>query len=172
MTHNPKSPKRRRNSTFGNPYEIKDDLFGADFGRTLNSHLHKRPWSEYNSNPLKKGSLRKCPYSHIGHWEEFKDGISSNAIEGELSHLEAIPILSPSMSTLDVSPEPIFQHILGPDDPSYVLSPKSHDDSRNPLKQPKHRNHEGHKDDQKEQRQWLKSIKNSNVVAKEWIDKD
>ena len=90
------------------PIEIKDDLFGANFGRTLNSHLHKRPSSEYNSNPLKKGSLRKYPYSHIGHWEEFKDSISSNAIEGELSHLEAIPILSPSMSILDVSPEHIF----------------------------------------------------------------
>jgi hypothetical protein len=49
------------------PVEIKDDLFGADFGRTLNYHLHKRPSSEYNSNPLKKGSLRNRPYSHIGH---------------------------------------------------------------------------------------------------------
>ena len=116
------------------PFEIsyEDDLFGANFGRTLNSYLHKRPSSEYNSNPLKKGSLRKCPYSHIGHWKEFKDGISSNAIEGELSHLEAIPILSP-MSTLDVSSELIFQPILDLDDPSYALSPKSHDDLRNPL---------------------------------------
>jgi hypothetical protein len=34
------------------PIEIKDDLFGVDFGRTLISH--KRPSSEYNSNPLKK----------------------------------------------------------------------------------------------------------------------
>ena len=110
--------------------EIKDDLFGVDFGRTLNSH--KRPSSEYNLNPLKKGSLRKCPYSHIGHWEEFKDGILSNAIEGELSHLEATPIPSPSMSTLDVSSEPIFQLILDPNDPSYALSPKPHDDPRNP----------------------------------------
>jgi len=64
------------------PVEIKDDLFGADFGRTLNSHLHKRLSSEYNSNPLKKGSLKKHPYSHMGHWKEFKDGMSSDAIEG------------------------------------------------------------------------------------------
>ena len=49
------------------PIEIKDDLFGADFGRTLNSHLHKRPLSEYNSNPLKKGYLKNRPYSHMGH---------------------------------------------------------------------------------------------------------
>ena len=49
------------------PIEIKDDLLGPDFGRTLNSHLHKRPSSEYNLNSLKKGSLRKRPYSHIGH---------------------------------------------------------------------------------------------------------
>ena len=47
------------------PVEIKDDLFSVDFGRALNSH--KRPSSEYNSNPLKKGSLRKHPYSHVGH---------------------------------------------------------------------------------------------------------
>ena len=47
------------------PIKIKEDLFGADFRRILNSH--KRTLSEYNSNPLKKGSLRKRPYSHIGH---------------------------------------------------------------------------------------------------------
>ena len=47
------------------PVEIKDDLFGVDFGRALNSH--KRPSSEYNSNPFKKGSLRKHPYSHVEH---------------------------------------------------------------------------------------------------------
>ena len=87
------------------PVEIKEDLFGANFGRALNSH--KRPSSEYNSNPLKKGSLRKHPYSYVGHWEEFKDGISSDALEGEPSHLEATPILSPSMPTLDVLFEPI-----------------------------------------------------------------
>ena len=131
------------------PIEIKDDLVGADFGRALNSH--KRPSSKYNSNSLKKGSLRKRPYSHVGHWEEFKDGMSSDAIEGEPSHLEATPVLSPSMPTLDVLIEPISQPILDPDDPSYALSPKSHDDPRNPLRQPKHRSHEDCKDDQEEQ---------------------
>ena len=129
------------------PVEIKDDLFGANFGRTLNSHLHKRPSSEYNSNPLKKRSLGKHPYSHIGHWEEHKGGMSSETIEGEPSYLKAIPILSHSISTLDVSSEPI----LDPDDPSYALSPKSHDDPINPPRHPKHRNHEGHKEDQEEQ---------------------
>ena len=159
------------------PVEIKDDLFGADFGRALNSH--KRPSSEYNSNPLKKGSLRKRPYSHVGYWEEFKDGMSSDAIEGEPSHLEANPIFSPSIPTLDVLFEPISQPILDPDDPSYALSPKSHDDPRNPLRQPKYRNHEDHKDGQEEQRQWLECIKNwlqciknSYAIAKEWMDKD
>ena len=75
--------------------------------------------------------------------------MSSDVIEVELSHLEAIPILSPFMPTLDVLLKPISQPILGPDDPSYALSSKSHDDPRNPLRQLKHRNHEGHKDDQK-----------------------
>ena len=52
-------PKEERIPPLEIPIEIKDDLFGADFGRTLNSHLHKKPLSEYNSNPLKKRSLRK-----------------------------------------------------------------------------------------------------------------
>ena len=77
--------------------------------------------------------------------------MSSETIEGELSHLEAIPILSLSMSTLDVSSEPIFQSILDPDDPSYALSPKSHDDPRNPPRHTKHWSHEGHKEDQEGQ---------------------
>ena len=64
--------------------------------------------------------------------------MSSEPIEGEPSHLEAIPILSPSMPTLYVS----FKPILDLDDPSYALSPNSHDDPRNPLRHPKHRNHE------------------------------
>ena len=106
----------------GIPIEIKDGLFYADFGKRLNSHLHKRPSSEYNSNPLKKRPLRKRPYSHIGHWEEFEDGMSSKPIEGESSHLEAIPIFSPSITTLDVLSEPISQPILDPDDPFYALS--------------------------------------------------
>ena len=53
-----------------------------------------------------------------------------------------------------------------------VLSPTSHDDPRNPLRQPKHRSHEDYKDDQEEQRQWLECIKNSYAIAKEWMDKD
>ena len=59
---------------------------------------------------------------------------------------------TPSMPTLDVLFEPISQPILDPDDPSYALSPKSHDDPRNPLRQLKYRNHEDRKDDQEEQR--------------------
>ena len=38
--------------------------------------------------------------------------MSSDAIEGEPRHLEATPILSPSMTTLDVLSEPISQPIL------------------------------------------------------------
>jgi hypothetical protein len=132
------------------PVEIKDDLFDADFARTLNSHLHKRPLSEYNSNPLKERPLRKHPYSRIGHWEEFKDGMSSDTIEGESSPLEDTFILSPSMPILNVLSRPISQPILDSDDPSCGLSPKPHDDPRNPLRQPKHRIHEDHKDDQEE----------------------
>ena len=74
------------------------------------------------------------------------------------------------MPILDVSYEPIFQPILDPDDPSYALSPKSHDDPRNPLRQPKHRSHECHKEDQEVQQQWLEDIKNLFVIAIEWMD--
>jgi hypothetical protein len=48
--------------------------------------------------------------------------MSSDAIEGQLSHLEANPIFSPSMPTLYVSFEPISKPILDPDDPSYIMS--------------------------------------------------
>jgi hypothetical protein len=96
------------------PFEIscEDDLFYVGFGKSLNFQFYKRPSSEYNSNPLKKGSLRKRPYSYVGHWKEFKGGMSSDAIEGGLSHL-ANPIFSPSMTTLDVLSEPISQPIVG-----------------------------------------------------------
>ena len=53
------------------------------------------------------------------------------------------------MLTLGVS----FKPILDPDDSSYALSSKTHDDPRNLLRQPKHRNHEDQKDDQEMQRQ-------------------
>ena len=49
--------------------------------------------------------------------------MSSDAIEGDPSHLEANPIFSPSMSTLDVSYEPIAKPILDPDDSLYALFP-------------------------------------------------
>ena len=97
--------------------------------------------------------------------------MSSDTIEGGLSHL-ANPIFSPSMTTLDVLIESISQPILDLDDPFYALSPKSHDDPRNPLRRQMHRNREGHKDDQKEQWQWLECIKNLYAIAKEWMDKD
>jgi hypothetical protein len=116
-------------------------------GRTKNSRPHKRPPSEYILNPLKGGSLRKCPYSYIGHWKEPKDGMSNDALEGEQSHLEANPIFPPSMLRLDDLSELIFKPILDPDESYYALSPKTHDDPRNPPRHPKHRSHQGHKED-------------------------
>jgi hypothetical protein len=132
------------------PFKIscEDD---TDFGKSLNFQPHKRHSSEYNSNPFKKKSPRKCPCSHMGHWETPKDGMTSDAI-GEPSHLEANPIFSPSMPTLDVLSESISQPILDPNDPSYTLSSKSHDDPRNSLRHSKHRSHEGQKEDQEDQR--------------------
>jgi hypothetical protein len=48
--------------------------------------------------------------------------MSSDTIEGEPSHLEVNHTFSPSMSTLDVLSEPIFQPIPDSGDPSYALS--------------------------------------------------
>jgi hypothetical protein len=76
--------------------------------------------------------------------------MSSDAIEGGLRYL-ANPIFSPSMTTLDILSELISHPILNPNDPFYALFRETHDDPRNPLRQPKHRSHEDHKDDQKEQ---------------------
>ena len=98
-------------------------IFNTDFGKSINFLLHKRPSSEYNSNPLKKGSLRKHLKSNFfgGHLEKLTGGMSSDAVEGEPSHLEGNPIFSPSMPTLDVSYEPISKPILDPDDSLYAL---------------------------------------------------
>jgi hypothetical protein len=126
ISQNP--PREEEIPHLENPFEFKGNLI--DFGRTMKPRPHKRPPSEYNPTPLKEESIRKHPYSHIGHQEEFKNDMSSDAIEGEPSHLEVNPTFSPSMSTLDVLYEPIFQPILDPDDPSYALSSKSHDDPR------------------------------------------
>ena len=67
----PSIPQNRPREEENKPFEIscEDDLFYADFEKSLNFQFHKRPSSEYNSIPLKKGSLRKRPYSHIGHWK-------------------------------------------------------------------------------------------------------
>ena len=52
-------PKEEEIQPLEIPFETKDDLSNADFGKSLNFLLHKRPSSEYNSNLLKKGSLKK-----------------------------------------------------------------------------------------------------------------
>jgi len=88
------------------PFEIKDDLFDAAFGKSLNFLLHKISSSEYNSNPLKKGSLKKHLKSNSfgGHLEKLKGGMSSDAIEGEPSHLKANPIFFPSRCLIQTYP--------------------------------------------------------------------
>jgi hypothetical protein len=95
----------------------------------------------------------------------------SDAIEGESSYVEANPIFSSSMPITNISFEPMSKSILDLDDSSYALSPKTHDDPRNPPRHPKYGSHEGHKEDQEEQQQWLEDIKNLCVVAIEWMDK-
>jgi hypothetical protein len=69
------------------------------------------------------------------------------------------------MLKFDDLSEPIFKPILNPDDPSFALFLESHNDPRNPPRHPKLRSHEGSKEDQEEQYQWLEDIKNLCVVA-------
>jgi hypothetical protein len=86
-----------------------------DFGRSIFSHPRKRLLNKHIQKILTEGSLRKRPYSHIGHWEEPKDGMSSDAIVGEQSYLGDNPIFSPSMPTLDDFQKPIIEPIVDPD---------------------------------------------------------
>jgi hypothetical protein len=99
-------------------------------------------------NLLKKGSLRKLFKSNPfeGCLEILKDGMLSDAIEGEQNHLESTPIISPSMPTPDIK----FKPILDPYDSPYALPPKIHGDPRNPPRYPMYRNHLDHKKDREE----------------------
>jgi hypothetical protein len=141
-------------------------------GGVLNFPLHKRPFSAYSLN-LQKRSLRKLFKSNPfeGQLERLKDGMSSDAIEGERSHLEATLILSRSMPTLDIEYKPISKPIHGHYGLFYALSPKPPDDSRNPSRYHMHRNHQDHIEDREEQHPWLESIKNLCAIAIEWMDK-
>jgi len=122
---------------------------------------------------LLKRLLRKLFKSNPfeGQLERLKDGISSDAIEGEQSHLEATVILSPSMPTLDIEYKPMSKPILDQYGLFYALSPKPPDDSRNPSRYPMHRNHQDHMEDRGEQHPWLESIKNLCAIAIEWMNK-
>jgi hypothetical protein len=143
-------------------------LSNDGFGRSLNFPLHKRPFSTCSLNLLKKGSLRNLfkfnPFE--GYLEILKDGMLSDAIEGERNHLESTPIFSPSMPSPDVK----FKPILDPYDSSYALPPKTHGDPRNPPRYPTYRNHLDYKKDREEQHQSLKSIKNLCAIAIECVD--
>jgi len=65
-----------------------------------------------------------------GQLERLKDGMSSDAIEGEQSHLKANLILSPSMPTLELEYESISKPILDHYGLFYALPPKPPDNSR------------------------------------------
>ena len=143
------------------------------FGMSLNFLLHKRPLSAYSLNLPKKGSLRKHLKSNPfdGHLERPKDGILSDAIEGEQSHLEDNLIFSPSTPTFDDSFEPIFKPILEPNNFYYVVSLEPPDDPMNLSRHPMHKSHQDHKEYREEQHQWLEGIKNPCAVTIEWMDK-
>jgi hypothetical protein len=96
--------------------------------------------------------------------------MSSDAIEGEQSHLESTLIFSLSMPVPNIKFEPIFQPILDPYDSSYALSPELPDDPRNPCKHPTHRILQDHKGDREEHHPWQKSIKNLCAISIECVD--
>jgi hypothetical protein len=99
------------------------EILFNDLGRSINFPLHERPFSTYSLNLFRKGSLWKLfKCNPIEGYLGLKDGMSSDAIEGEQSHLESTPIFSLSMPTLDMKFEPIFKPILDPYESSYALS--------------------------------------------------
>jgi hypothetical protein len=61
------------------------EILSNDLGRSINFPLHERHFSTYSLNLFKKGSLWKRFKSNPfeGHLERLKDGMSSDAIEGE-----------------------------------------------------------------------------------------
>ena len=140
-----------------------------DFGISLNFPLHKGSFSAYSLNLLKiflRKIFKSNPFE--GQFKKLKDGMSSDAIKGERSHLETTLILSPSIPTLDIENEPISNPIIDHYGLFYALSSKPPDDSRNSSRYPMHRNHQGH---MKEQHPWLESIKNICAIAIGWVDK-
>jgi len=85
--------------------------------------LRRASWKDFRQLPFPPKRLLK----------EYKDGMSSDAIEGEPSHLGINSIFSPSMPIINDTSKPIFKPILDANESSYVLSPRSHNDPRNPL---------------------------------------
>jgi len=110
------------------------------FGMSLSLVLHK------------KGSLRKHLKSNPfdGHLERLKDGVLSDAIEGEQSHLE-----DNLMPTFDDSFDPFYKPILEPNNFYYALSLEPLDDPMNLSRHPMHKSHQDHMEDREEQHQWL-----------------
>ena len=127
----------------------------------------------YSLNLPKKGSLRKHLKSNPfdRHLKSLKDGILSDAIEGERSHLEDNLIFYHTMPTFDDSFEPIFKPILEPNNFYYALSLEPPDDPMNLSRDPIYKSHQDHKEDREEQHQWLEAIKNPCAITIEWMDK-
>jgi len=104
--------------------------------------------NQYKNTIASRRTLSQLPFPRSAHWNKNKDGMSSNIIEGEPSIFGNYSNSSPSMPALDNLSQPIFQSILDPNDALYALLPMSHDDHRNSLRQPTHRTHEDHMDDE------------------------
>jgi len=134
----------------------KDDGLGFEFCKIL--------VNQYKNTIASRRTLSQLPFPRSAHWNKNKDGMFSDVIEGEPSNFRNYSNSSPSMPTLDNLSQPIFQSILDPNDASYALPHVSHDDPRNSLRQPTHRIHEDHMDDEEMLRHWQKCV--------EWMDKE
>jgi hypothetical protein len=66
--------------------------------------------------------------------------MSSDAIEGQLSHIE-YHIQCLIMFIANINSGPIYKPILNFEDSSYTHPSQPHDDPRNPLRQSNHRSH-------------------------------
>jgi len=123
----------------------------------------------HRSDLLRRASWKKCPqlpFPPKGNQEKYMDGMSSDTIEGELSHSRINHIFSPSIPILDNLSKPNFKSILDPNDPSHTLSTKSHNDPKNSLEYPKYRSHEDYRNDQEEQhQQWHECMEHIKLIC-------
>jgi uncharacterized protein YecE (DUF72 family) len=96
-------------------------------------------------------------------------------LSGEVLHRCFICALADTLILLIFNRVQLIYTNIDPDDPSFALSPKSENDLTMPLRHPKNRSHEDHRNYQEELQQWqeyIEHMKNTYAIFKELIEED